>query len=153
MIKSSRAAVPPPLVFLGALVIGVVLNFIRPLPIFSGPRIGDVLGLLAALASGALAYWALRTMLRAGEQPDPGAPTKRIIRRGPFARSRNPIYLSFALFDIGVALLINSLWIVLALAVLMVYVDIGIVRREERYLEQEFGDEYLDYKRSVRRWL
>ena len=107
---------PPPLVFLGALVIGVILNIARPLQIFTNGQIGDILGLLAALGSAALAFWALRTMLRAGEQPDPGAHTHKIIKEGPFARTRNPIYLSFALFDLGVALLMNNLWIVLALA-------------------------------------
>jgi protein-S-isoprenylcysteine O-methyltransferase Ste14 len=45
------------------------------------------------------------------------------------------------------------LWIVLALAVIMLYVDRGIVRREERYLEHQFGDEYLDYIQGVRRWI
>lgn len=153
MNKSSHAAVPPPLVFLGALVIGVLLNIARPLPIFTNGRIGDVLGLLASLGSATLAFWAFRTMLRAGEQPDPGAPTRKIVKDGPFARTRNPIYLSFALFDLGVALLMNNLWIILALAPLMVYVDIGIVRREERSLERQFGDEYLVYKQNVRRWM
>jgi protein-S-isoprenylcysteine O-methyltransferase Ste14 len=153
MTQSSGAAVPPPLVFLGALVIGVALNFLWPLTIFTNDRLGDVLGLLAALGSAALAAWALRTMVRAGEQPDPGASTKSIVRSGPFARTRNPIYLSFALFDVGVAMLTNNLWILLALTILMVYVDRGIVRREERYLEQKFGEDYLDYKGSVRRWL
>lgn len=153
MDRSSRAAVPPPLVFLAALVIGVILNIVWPLSIFSDGRIGDLLGLLVALSSAALAFWAFRTMLRAGEQPDPGVATKAIVRKGPFSRTRNPIYISFALFGLGVALLLNNLWIILALAVLMVYVDIGIVRREERYLERKFGQEYLDYKNSVRRWI
>ncbi len=151
--RSPRAAVPPPLVFLGALMIGVALNIALPLPILTDGRIGDVLGLLSTLGSAALAFWALRTMLRAGEQPDPGAPTRKIVREGPFARTRNPIYLSFALFDLGVALLMNNLWIILVLVPLMLYVDRGIIRREERYLEQQFGDEYLEYKGSVRRWL
>ncbi len=153
MTKRSRAAVPPPLVFLGALVIGVLLNIVRPLPIFTDGRIGDVLGLLATLGSAALAFWALRTMLRAGEQPDPAVPTKSIVNQGPFGRTRNPIYISFALFDFGVALLLNNLWILFALVPLMLYVDRGIVRREERSLERQFGEEYVEYKRSVRRWL
>ena len=132
---------------------GVILNILRPLPIFANGAIGDVLGLVIALASAGLAFWAFRTMVRAGEQPDPAAPTRTIVSQGPFARTRNPIYLSFALFVLGVACLANNLWMVLALGALMVYVDVGIVRREERYLEQQFGDEYLEYKRSVRRWL
>ena len=146
-------AVPPPLIFLGTLVIGVILNIVRPLPIFTDGRMGDVMGLLAALASASVAFWAFRTMLRAGERPDPGAPTRKVIKEGPFARTRNPIYLSFALFDLGVALLLNNLWILLALVPLMLYVDRGIVRREERSLEQQFGQEYMDYKASVRRWI
>ncbi|MFQ5943209.1 MAG: methyltransferase family protein [Anaerolineales bacterium] len=133
--------------------IGVLPNALWTLPILADGRNGDIFGLLAALASATLAFWAMRTMLRAGERPDPGAPTKAIVDQGPFARTRNPIYISFALFDIGVALLLNNLWIILALAIFMVYVDIGIVRREERYLEQQLGDEYLKYKRSVRRWI
>ena len=153
MTKSSRAAVPPPLVFLGTLVIGVILNIVWPLPIFADGRIGDILGLMATIGSAALAFWAFRTMLRAGEQPDPGVPTKLIVRQGPFGRTRNPIYISFALFDLGVALLLNNLWIILALVPLMLYVDRGIVRREERSLERQFGQEYLDYKASVRRWI
>ena len=153
MTKGSGAAVPPPLVFLAALVIGVVLNAWRPLPIFGNGAIGDVLGLVTALASAGLAFWAFRTMVRAGEQPDPAAPTRTIVKRGPFARTRNPIYLSFLLFVLGVAFLANNLWMVLALAGLMIYVDVGIVRREERYLERQFGDEYLKYKGDVRRWL
>ncbi|MFV1859273.1 MAG: isoprenylcysteine carboxylmethyltransferase family protein [Anaerolineales bacterium] len=153
MTKNARAAVPPPLVFLGALVIGVGLNLVWPIPILTEARIGDVLGLLATLGSAAIAFWAFRTMLRAGEQPDPGVPTKVIVREGPFARTRNPLYLSFGIFDLGVALLLNNLWIAIALAVVIVYIDVRIVRREERYLEQQFGDEYLEYKRSVRRWL
>lgn len=153
MTKSSRAAVPPPLIFLGALVIGVILNIVRPLPIFTDGRIGDVLGLLLTVGSAALAFWAFRTMLRAGEQPDPAVPTKSIVRQGPFDRTRNPIYISFALFNLGVALLMNNLWIILALVLLMLYVDRGIVLREERSLEQQFGQEYLDYKANVRRWI
>ena len=153
MTKSSRAAVPPPLIFLGALVIGVALNIALPVAIFTDGRIGDVLGLVAALGSAGIAFWAFRTMVRAGENPDPNVPTRKIVEGGPFSRTRNPIYLSFALFDLGVALLLNNLWIILALVPLMLYVDRGIIRREERYLEQQFGDEYLDYKQSVRRWI
>jgi len=151
--RSAHAAVPPPLIFLGALVIGVALNIALPLAIFTDGRIGDVLGLVAALGSAGIAFWAFRTMVRAGEQPDPAIPTKSIVRQGPFGRTRNPIYISFVLFDLGVALLMNNLWIMLVLVPLMLYVDRAIVRGEERYLEQQFGDDYLDYKDSVRRWI
>ena len=151
--NQSYAGVPPPVIFFGALVIGLVLNLQWPLAIFAEAKVGDVLGLIAAFAGVTLALWAIRTMQRAGEQPDPRVPTQSIVQQGPFARMRNPIYLAFALFNLGVALVLNNLWVAIVIAALMVYVDLIIVRREERALERQFGDAYRDYKQSVRRWL
>ena len=84
----SRAAVPPPLIFLGALLIGVGLNLLWPNPIFTEARMGDVLGLPATPGSAAIAFWAFRFMLHTGEQPDPGVPTRMIVHGGPVARTR-----------------------------------------------------------------
>jgi len=41
----------------------------------------------------------------------------------------------------------------LLLLPLLVVVQIGVIQREEVYLERKFGDEYLRYKTQVRRWL
>ena len=53
----------------------------------------------------------------------------------------------------GIAALVNSLWLVLLLLPLLIVIQLGVVAREERYLERKFGDEYLQYKRQVRRWV
>lgn len=153
MEKDARAAVPPPLIFLGTIIVGVVLNIIWPSSVLSEARIGDALGLAAILGSLGLAVWAIRTMRGAGEHPDPDVPTKTIVANGPFAYSRNPIYLSFALFSLGLGLVLNNLWLFVAVVMVMVYVDRAIIRREEAYLEARFGQEYLNYKKDVRRWL
>ena len=58
-----------------------------------------------------------------------------------------------ALVYVGIALLSQALWVLLPLPVVLAIIDRGVIAREERYLERKFGQEYLDYKRSVRRWI
>jgi protein-S-isoprenylcysteine O-methyltransferase Ste14 len=76
-----------------------------------------------------------------------------IVRTGPYRFSRNPIYLAFSLFQLGIAIWINSLWLLATLVGAVALIHSIVIRREEQYLEQRFGAEYLDYKASVRRWL
>jgi protein-S-isoprenylcysteine O-methyltransferase Ste14 len=75
------------------------------------------------------------------------------VRTGPFRYSRNPIYLAFSLLHLGIAIWLNSLWLLATLVVAVALMDFVVIRKEERYLERRFGAEYLDYKASVRRWL
>ena len=54
---------------------------------------------------------------------------------------------------LGVAVATGSWWPFLLLPLLLVTIQLGVVRREERYLEAKFGQEYRDYKARVSRWL
>ena len=63
------------------------------------------------------------------------------------------MYLSLMLIYSGIAIYANSLWLVFLLPVLFVALERGVVLREEKYLEGKFGDEYLEYKNKVRRWI
>lgn len=146
-------AVPPPIAFFGAAFTALGMNVIWPLRTPLDPRLGDALGYAAVLASATLAFWGIRAMFQAGESPDPSVPTQRLVTSGPFAYTRNPLYLSLALFDVGLGLLFDNLWLFLLLLPILLYVDRLIVGREEAYLEGRLGDEYRDYKRRVRRWI
>lgn len=92
-------------------------------------------------------------MRRASTAVNPSLPTTAIVSGGVFGLSRNPIYLSFTLLYCGIALLFNGLWAFLFLPPLIAVVHTGVIMREENYLEQKFGDEYLRYKARVRRWI
>ena len=84
---------------------------------------------------------------------NPAMSTTAIVSDGVFSFSRNPIYLSLTMLYVGIGLLFNALWALLLLLPLIVVVQNGVIKREEKYLEQKFGDEYLRYKASVRRWV
>ena len=63
------------------------------------------------------------------------------------------MYLSLVFITVGLALLANALWPLVLLPVVIVIVRWTVIDREERYLTAKFGEEYLQYKARVRRWM
>jgi protein-S-isoprenylcysteine O-methyltransferase Ste14 len=149
----ANVLVIPPLVHLGAILLGVLAHwFLRlelPLAFAFRMALGAVLvggGVAVAMSFG----YAFR---QTGQDPHPNTPTPRVITSGTYRYSRNPGYVSLALIQVGVALLLDNAWILLTLLPALLVMHYGVIVREEAYLERKFGDEYLRYKASVRRWL
>ena len=143
---------PPPLIYLGVLAVGLLLN--RRFPVaFLPRRAARGLG-WALLGAGALLLgWFERAMRQANTPTNPYKPVSRIVTGGPFRYSRNPGYLSMAMIYTGIAARANALWAILLLPVALLVIQRGVIEREERYLEGKFGEEYLSYKAQVRRWI
>ncbi len=151
-VDNPRVIAFPPALFAGTLTIGLLLQSIFPVPLL--PRLIAIASSVVILVGAALvAISAFRAMRRAQTAVNPSQPTTAIVSNGAFSFSRNPIYLSLTLLYIGISLLFNALWGLLLLLPLMIVVQNGVINREEHYLEQKFGDEYLRYKTSVRRWI
>ncbi len=142
---------PPPLIFATALVLGWLLDRVVPLPLLPAaiaPWAGGVLVIVAlAIAAGAI-----REMRRARTAVDPYTPSSALVRTGPFARSRNPIYVALFLLSLGLSLLVNALWCGALLLPAVIVLRRFVIAREEAYLERRFGDEYRRYRASTRRW-
>jgi protein-S-isoprenylcysteine O-methyltransferase Ste14 len=145
---------PPPLVFLGFLAAGVAVDrLIWRLPL--GLPAGLAWAAAAALfATGvALVIGAGVGFRSAGTPPAPWKPTSAIVASGPYRFTRNPMYLGMAAIYLAIALMLDSLPSLLLVIPLMAVVDLFVVRREERYLEARFGDDYRAYRSKARRWL
>lgn len=143
----------PPLIYLAAFGATLLLNFFFPL-IFPAPRIAvAAIGILLIIAAGAIAFTAFRQLENAKTEVSPFEPTTTIVTNGIYARSRNPIYLALTALFLGANFLISNLWSLFLLVPLVLFVQTGVIVREEQYLERKFGDEYLRYKTRVRRWL
>jgi protein-S-isoprenylcysteine O-methyltransferase Ste14 len=142
----------PPFVYLGAIALGLLLHFAWPVRLLSRAVSGP-LGLTAMLVAVALFLSAVRTFRTAGTPVPGNRPTTTIVRTGPYQYSRNPIYLSFSLLQLGVAFLLNSLWLLVTLIPALALMSLVVIPREEHYLESHFPSDYLPYKASVRRWL
>jgi protein-S-isoprenylcysteine O-methyltransferase Ste14 len=142
----------PPALFAGTLAIGLLLHLIFPIH-FLPDAIAIASGVVVLVGAALIAVSAFRAMRRAQTAVNPSLPTTAIVSDGAFSFSRNPIYLALTLLYVGVALLFNALWALLLLLPLIVVVQVGVIKHEEDYLEQKFGDEYLRYKANVRRWV
>jgi protein-S-isoprenylcysteine O-methyltransferase Ste14 len=150
----ARVHFPPPLVFLALVVVGVILQrALWPLAIPLGfwKRIGiGAVVLLAGLSSIISArIWFTRT----GQSPIPWKPSPELLVQGIYRHTRNPMYVGVTVIQMGLGVLLDNLWISMLAPVALALVHFIAVRPEEAYLAEKFGDSYLRYKASVRRYL
>jgi protein-S-isoprenylcysteine O-methyltransferase Ste14 len=145
---------PPPLLFLGFLAAGAAIDFwwLRASTGLPGSlRFGTGAALTAA--AGALSIAALGRFRRAGTAVEPWRPSTALVTDGVYRFTRNPIYLAMALLYAGLALALDSVVALILLPPLLALVQVGVIAREERYLESRFGEEYRRYRASVRPWV
>jgi protein-S-isoprenylcysteine O-methyltransferase Ste14 len=145
-------SVPPPLIYLLPLVLGLLLDRRRHVPFL--PR-GVARGLGWSLLGGGVVLngWFLKTIRDAKVPIRTDRPVPRLTTEGPFRYTRNLSYLALTAIYASIAVLRNSLWAMLMLPLVVLVMQREVIGREERYLERTFGEEYLDYKERVRRWV
>ena len=150
----ARVRFPPPFVFLGSLLVGILIDSVV-LPLrFPLPRsLTLAAGGLIVVAGIALFATALRLFRATGQHPRPWLPTPSLIIEGPYRFSRNPIYVAMTLAQIGLGLLLDDVWVVALAAASLTAVHFIAVRPEEAYLLDQFGEPYRRYLASVRRYL
>ncbi len=144
----------PPLIFLGFLAVATVLEAILSLPVPVAHSLASYVAGVA-LAAGGFVMIAIgtRRFAAAGTNIPPTLPTTALVVDGIYGRTRNPLYLGTTLIYLGLSVAAGSLWAIGLLVPLLWVINVGVVKREERYLERKFGDAYRDYKARVRRWI
>ena len=95
----------------------------------------------------------MRRFVAAGTNIPPNLPTTALVVDGIYGWTRNPLYLGATLVYLGLSVAAGSLWAIVLLAPLLWVINVGVIAREERYLERKFGDAYRAYKGRVRRWI
>ena len=128
-----------------------------------GPRFGwtqvapgqcNFIGLVVVTVGLALYTWCLIFHFRSyAASVRIGFSPPHLVAAGPYRLSRNPMYVSGLFTWLGWALFYGSPAVFFALVLLWAVFTFRVIPREERQLEELFGDDYLEYKRSVRRWI
>ena len=145
----------PPLIFVALIATGYGLGYLLPLPWALEPTSGllSFFGVFfiggAILLDIATAYtlWHHHTTIW------PNRGVDHLVTNGPFAISRNPIYLGYVVILIGLGLFFGNLWY-FALAPLCGFLlQKAAIRHEEAHLHARFPVAYLAYRKKVRRWL
>ena len=145
---------PPPLIYVAGIVLGLLVNWLRPLPITGGPSLlRFALALVCGIAWFLLFAAAWRVFRREHTTLIPNQPATALATTGIYSRTRNPMYISLAILYIAVTLVLDSWWPLLLLPAVLAIIDRVVILREERYLARAFPQLYDEYRRRVRRWL
>jgi len=150
---TANVMIRPPIAWAIAVLAGLVLDWLMPSPFVPAAVPAGWLGAIVFALALALFAWAIATMRGAGSSVQTSEPTTTIVDTGPYRFTRNPIYLAMLLGLIGLAIALNSLWLLLTLVPFALVIRYGVVAREEVYLECRFGEDYRRYRARVRRWL
>ena len=143
---------PPPLIFFGCALVSWLLQHLLPLQVMSY-SFSHSIGSALACAAGSLAIWAALVMKAHGTNIRPDRPSLKIVTSGPYRFTRNPIYLSLCLLQLGLGFILNG-WIPLLFTIpLALILHFGVIMREEQYLESKFGEQYISLKKAVHRWM
>lgn len=144
----------PPVIYVLAALLAIFMHQLFPLPWIIGP-LADILvaiGWLMIVAALFIDVLAMRALRRAATTIMPNRRSEHLVVGGPYALSRNPIYLGNTMIMIGVAFIWGNVWF-LAFGLVGAFLTQKLaIEREERHLETRFGKVYRDYRKRVRRW-
>jgi protein-S-isoprenylcysteine O-methyltransferase Ste14 len=153
-VQNAGVRFPPPLVYLLGLVAALLINRAVRLPL-AAPEPGWMfkLGILMMVAGALFSAWGIITFRRHGTAVIPFHPASTVVRSGPYALTRNPMYVGMTTFFIGGGFLLDTWWAFILLPLVVLLIDRQVIAREERYLASAFGAEYEAYRSAVRRWV
>lgn len=144
----------PPLIYLAAIAAAIVLGLLYPLP-WIGRPLDDILfalGWLLVAGFVAIDISAIRALSKAGTTVLPTRAAEALVTKGPFAFSRNPIYLGNTMLMTGIGFIAGSLWFLLLAFIAGFLTQKLAIEPEEKNLAHRFGKQYRDYQKKVRRW-
>ncbi len=145
----------PVMILVASTALAIIAGVVLPLPWFRGPFGEFLAGLGALVALGGLSLIAM-VIVKFRKRRTPVAPyaaATHLVTDGPFAISRNPIYLGMVTIMFAVTLVFGNLWFVPFGIATAFAISLLAIRPEERHLEQRFGKAYRDYAKRVRRWV
>jgi protein-S-isoprenylcysteine O-methyltransferase Ste14 len=144
--------VPPPLVYAGTLAAAWAIDRLVPLRMpESRWRKGVGWGLV--VVGQALGGAGAAIFRRHQTSVIPGRPAAAMVTTGPYVYTRNPMYLGLTVAYAGGSLVLGTWWAAMALPAVVAYIDRNVIRREEAYLRERFGDEYEQFSAHTRRWV
>ncbi|ACA87730.1 methyltransferase family protein [Shewanella woodyi] len=151
-VNGAGVKIPPPAIFILFMLLAYLNGLFVPIAItFAAPI--TYLGLGILLAGLFLLLYLVYQFRKAKTAVEPWQPTSSLIKTGIYAYSRNPIYLAFCTFPVGLGLYLSDLWLISSVLPSCIGVYYVAIRAEEAYLTRKFGDEYLRYQQQVRRWI
>jgi protein-S-isoprenylcysteine O-methyltransferase Ste14 len=149
---NANVIIPPPVMHILSIGTGGVIGEYFPLSL---PQ-WVMLQWLGAVLSGIsliITLWGMREFHALDNPVAPNQPINQLMASGPYRFTRNPLYLSLILLQLGFGLIFLNGWMMLLLIPVALIVRYYVIAREEAYLLRRFGVAYQAYQKQVRRWI
>ncbi len=147
----SRKIIPPVYLLTSLILIFLLDRYLPVQKIITSPL--NYSGIVVGFCGLALAASGVFSFKKAGTTIKPFEPSTVLVTNGPYRFTRNPMYLGMVILLIGVATYLGSLTPYVVVPVFVLIIQECFIKHEEPFLENIFGQGYLDYKDKVRRWL
>ena len=142
----------PPFIAISYLLIAFGLDLLFPTKkIIIFPN--NLIGVLIIVGGISLVVSAAILFKKEGTPKNPFKKPTVMISSGPYKFTRNPMYVGVTLVSLGISVLIGTYIMFLAPLAFLLTINFTFIPREEKIMENLFGQKYLDYKKKVRRWL
>tara|TARA_B100001778_G_scaffold56499_1_gene43480 strand:+ start:2185 stop:2862 length:678 start_codon:yes stop_codon:yes gene_type:complete len=150
----------PPIIFLFSINLAFTISMSNMyyFQIYELPEIFNIfrstnMGLLLIIFALIIFYFSLNEFNKKNEDPIPTSPSNLIIDYGIYSLTRNPMYLALLIMQIGIGMILSVIHIIIFTLMTYFILKYYVIFPEEEYLENKFGDEYIKYKNSVKRWI
>ena len=147
--------IPPPLIYAAFFLLSFLLQgyFTIRSAFFFHSRVANIIGLIIIISGFIFAIPALRQFLKTNNTIILIKPANSLQTTGIYSFTRNPMYLSLLLIYLGMACIFGNWWTIFLIPLLIILITYRVILPEERYLARAFGDDYINYKKMVRRWI
>ncbi len=152
--KGPGVYIPPPLLY--ALIFVVALLIQKKIPLEDSLFRMPVMKITGAVFLSVALVFLIRSLRQFFQTKNTVVlikPATSLQKSGVYSISRNPMYLGLAFLYLGISCCIGNWWHLILFPLLIIIMQEYVIKREEKYLEVEFGEEYQHYKNKVRRWL
>jgi protein-S-isoprenylcysteine O-methyltransferase Ste14 len=151
---SPRVYIPPPLFYVATFFAAVFFQKLLPLnKAFFLTTTSKTIGAITILIGLSFNFPALIQFFKTKNTIVTIKPANSLQTTGIYSISRNPMYISLILIYAGLSFILGNWWNFILLPFLFLIVQEHVVKREEKYLERRFGQQYVDYRSKVRRWI
>jgi len=146
--------IPPPIIYIAIFVASLFIQKLFPLDRnFFYSEIAANLGIVLILSAVVFAAPAMIQFIRSKNPIVPVKSASSLQTNGIYSVTRNPMYMGLLLLYIGIGITKGNWWTIFMIPLVILIVQFYAIRREESYLERQFGEEYINYKKKVRRWI
>ena len=152
--KGPGVYIPPPLFYVLTFLAAIFIQ--KKVPVsnaFFHTSAAKIIGIILMVASLFFLFTSLRQFFVTKNTVILIKPARSLQTTGIYAVSRNPMYVGLALLYLGITCFIGNWWNIIFLPLLIIIIQEYIIKREEKYLELAFGQQYKEYKNKTRRWL